>query len=122
MRAALDGRLQEVEVDWDERAALGVVLTAAGYPESYRSGDIISGLHAESADTKVFHAGTALQEGNVVTSGGRVLCVCALGETVAKAQQIAYQRARQINWLGQFYRQDIGYRAISREQRGGLST
>ena len=116
IEAALDGRLQEAKVDWDERAALGVVLAAAGYPESYRSGDIISGLHhAESADTKVFHAGTALQEDNVVTSGGRVLCVCALGETVAKAQQSAYKRVWQINWSGRFYRQDIGYRAISRE-------
>ena len=120
IEAALDGRLQEAEVDWDERAALGVVLAATGYPEGYRSGDIISGLHTEGADTKVFHAGTALQEGNVVTSGGRVLCVCALGETVTKAQQLAYQRARQINWLGKFYRQDIGYLAISREQRGEL--
>jgi phosphoribosylamine--glycine ligase len=114
--AALDGRLDEVEADWDPRAALGVVMAAEGYPGSYRKGDAIAGLtNADSADCKVFHAGTALREDTVVTSGGRVLCVTALGETVTAAQARAYETIGAIGWDGAWCRSDIGYRAIARE-------
>jgi phosphoribosylamine--glycine ligase len=94
---------------------LGVVLAADGYPGDYRKGDIISGLpQAGNAEAKVFLAGARQHDGHIVTSGGRVLCVCALGETVAAAQQNAYQLAEKIHWDGVFYRPDIGYRAIAR--------
>jgi phosphoribosylamine--glycine ligase len=116
-QAALDRRLDQVEAQWDPRAALGVVMAAGGYPADYRKGDPISGLDtASGADTMVFHAGTRLGDsGEVLTSGGRVLCVTALGDSVAQAQQRAYARAAQIDWQGAFYRRDIGYRAIARE-------
>jgi phosphoribosylamine--glycine ligase len=115
--AALEGRLDQVEAQWDPRAALGVVMAAGGYPGDYRKEDAIHGLPETEGDgVKVFHAGTRLAEdGAVVTSGGRVLCVTALGETVAQAQQRAYAQAAQIGWDGAFYRRDIGYRAIARE-------
>ena len=113
--ATLGGRLAEVHPQWDPRAALGVVLTAQGYPGDYRKGDPISGLDAETPDTKVFHAGTSLREGEIVTSGGRVLCVSALGETVAEAQRRAYKRAASIHWAGMYFRRDIGHRAVARE-------
>ncbi|MNI89536.1 Phosphoribosylamine--glycine ligase [compost metagenome] len=101
--------------EWDERPALGVVLAAGGYPADYRNGDVISGLpQQESDDGKVFHAGTHMQGNDVVTSGGRVLCVTALGDTVAQAQQRAYQLAEGIRWQDSFCRKDIGYRAITR--------
>ncbi len=116
IEAALDGELDTTDVDWDTRAALGVVMAAAGYPGSCPKGDVIEGLPAETPDTKVFHAGTALVNHEVVTSGGRVLCVTALGETVASAQQRAYEVLRQIRWNGAHYRTDIGYRAIARER------
>ncbi len=116
IEAALDGELDTTEVDWDSRAALGVVMAAAGYPGSCPKGDVIEGLPAETPDAKVFHAGTALVNHQVVTSGGRVLCVTALGETVASAQQRAYAVLRQIRWNGAHYRTDIGYRAIAREK------
>ncbi|HAT3694050.1 MULTISPECIES: phosphoribosylamine--glycine ligase [Serratia] len=113
--AGAEGRLNEKSSDWDERPALGVVLAAGGYPGDYRNGEVIQGLpQQESADGKVFHAGTRLQGNDVVTSGGRVLCVTALGDTVAKAQQRAYQLAEGIQWPGSFCRKDIGYRAIAR--------
>ncbi|ENN8410358.1 phosphoribosylamine--glycine ligase [Serratia marcescens] len=113
--AGAEGRLNEKSSDWDERPALGVVLAAGGYPGDYRNGEVIQGLpQQESADGKVFHAGTRLQGDDVVTSGGRVLCVTALGETVAQAQQRAYQLAEGIQWPGSFCRKDIGYRAIAR--------
>lgn len=113
--AGAEGSLDEKSSDWDERPALGVVLAAGGYPGDYRNGEIIQGLpQQESADGKVFHAGTRLQDNNVVTSGGRVLCVTALGDTVAQAQQRAYQLAEGIEWPGSFCRKDIGYRAIAR--------
>jgi phosphoribosylamine---glycine ligase len=116
--AALDGRLDKVEAKWDSRPALGVVMAAGGYPGDYKKGDAISGLPATAApDAKVFHAGTALKDGKVVTSGGRVLCVTALGATVSAAQQRAYEALRQISWAGAQYRTDIGYRAIAREKR-----
>ncbi len=114
-QAALAGKLNEVTADWDERAALGVVLASAGYPASARKGDLISGLNNDfPAGTKIFHAGTARQDNAVVTAGGRVLCVTALGETVLQAQESAYQAVAKINWDGIFYRKDIGYRAIKR--------
>ncbi|WP_148875012.1 phosphoribosylamine--glycine ligase [Serratia marcescens] len=113
--AGAEGRLNEKTSDWDERPALGVVLAAGGYPGDYRNGEVIQGLpQQESADGKVFHAGTRLQGDDVVTSGGRVLCVTALGDTVAQAQQRAYQLAEGIQWPGGFCRKDIGYRAIAR--------
>ncbi|WP_440501599.1 phosphoribosylamine--glycine ligase [Serratia nevei] len=113
--AGAEGRLNEKSSDWDERPALGVVLAAGGYPGDYRNGEVIQGLpQQESADGKVFHAGTRLQGNDVVTSGGRVLFVTALGDTVAQAQQRAYQLAEGIQWPGSFCRKDIGYRAIAR--------
>jgi len=115
-QAALDGKLNEVTADWDERAALGVVLASAGYPASACTGDVISGLeHDFPAGTKVFHAGTAELDDDVVTAGGRVLCVTALGETVLQAQESAYLAVAKIGWEGMFYRKDIGYRAIKNE-------
>ncbi len=115
IEAALDGKLDSQQAQWDDRAALGVVLAAGGYPGSYRKGDVISGLPAqEMEDAKVFHAGTAMKDGQVVTSGGRVLCVVGLGDTVAAAQQRAYALVDQIHWEGVYCRRDIGYRAIAR--------
>ncbi|WP_440867468.1 phosphoribosylamine--glycine ligase [Symbiopectobacterium purcellii] len=115
--AACEGKLDQTTSVWDERPALGVVIAAGGYPGDYASGDVISGLPQEEAeDSKVFQAGTALRGDDVVTSGGRVLCVTALGSTVALAQQKAYEVAKDIRWNGGFYRNDIGYRAIAREQ------
>jgi phosphoribosylamine--glycine ligase len=113
--AALDGRLDQVQAEWDERPALGVVLAAGGYPFDCAKGDEIHGLpERETADTKVFHAGTQRVDGQVVTAGGRVLCVCALGDTVAEAQRKAYEQAGRIGWNNVYYRKDIGYRAIGR--------
>ena len=115
--AAVNNKLSEASVDWDKRAALGVVLASAGYPASASKGDIISGLNNDSTeDVKVFHAGSALQDGRVVTAGGRVLCVTALGNDVTTAQQKAYEAVEKIDWEGMFYRKDIGYRAIAREK------
>ncbi len=116
---ALDGNLDEAQAEWDERAALGVVLAAAGYPGNYAKGDIIYGLEADGGeDAKIFHAGTALKDGHIVTAGGRVLCVVGLGENVSEAQARAYELAQRIRWNGMFMRRDIGYRAIAREQAG----
>jgi len=117
--AALDGSLAEMRADWDPRAALGVVLAAGGYPATYRKGDVISGLERELPDTKVFHAGTAERGGQVVTAGGRVLCACALGDTVSQAQARAYQRVGTISWEGMYHRRDIGHRAVAREKQTG---
>lgn len=115
--AAIDNKLDTVQAEWDSRAALGVVLAAGGYPESYAKGLAISGLeNADSENCKVFHAGTKMDNDNVVTSGGRVLCVAALGDNVTEAQQAAYAAAEKISWDGMFHRTDIGYRAIAREQ------
>jgi phosphoribosylamine--glycine ligase len=115
--AAFDGRLGEVTVDWDPRAAVGIVLAAGGYPEAVRKGDEIHGLDAAAKlPGKVFHAGTALDAaGKVVTSGGRVLCAVGLGTTVRAAQKQAYELAGAICWEGLQYRKDIGYRAVARE-------
>lgn len=116
--AAIDGQLAGKTTQWDERCAVGVVLAAGGYPASYRKGDAISGLpESESAGEKVFHAGTALKDGDVVTSGGRVLCATALGDNVTQAQQRAYELTSKIHWEGVFFRSDIAYRAIAREQQ-----
>jgi len=115
--AGAEGRLDEVTSEWDPRPALGVVLAAGGYPGDYHNGPPIHGLPLEEVpDGKVFHAGTRLQSERVVTNGGRVLCVTALGKTVAAAQLRAYQLAKDISWEGSFCRKDIGYRAIAREQ------
>ncbi|WP_152205364.1 phosphoribosylamine--glycine ligase [Marinobacter changyiensis] len=114
--AAIDGKLDQCASDWDDRASVGIVLAAGGYPDSYNKGDVISGLPAqETAGEKVFHAGTRLEGDQVVTNGGRVLCATALGNTVTEAQQRAYQLAKTIRWSGSFYRTDIAYRAIARE-------
>ena len=115
--AALDGALDSVTADWDPRPALGVVLAAGGYPDGYDKGDAISGLDDADSDTvKVFHAGTAEQGGQVVTNGGRVLCVTALGDSVADAQRRAYEAVAKITWRDAYHRTDIGYRAVAREQ------
>jgi len=110
---AVEGRLDQVELEWDRRTALGVVMAAAGYPEAPRKGDLISGLPAEADDAVVFHAGSQLDaDGKPRTSGGRVLCVTALADSVRQAQQRAYDVARSIHFDGMQYRRDIGHRAI----------
>ncbi len=114
---AIEGKLDQAESKWDSRASIGIVLAAGGYPASYSKGDVISGLPSqEVAGEKVFHAGTTDKDGQVVTNGGRVLCATALGNSVSEAQAQAYQLAKQIDWDGMFHRNDIGYRAIAREQ------
>ncbi|MBM0493187.1 phosphoribosylamine--glycine ligase [Aeromonas jandaei] len=118
--AACAGKLDQVEANYDPRVAIGVVLAAGGYPGDYQQGKAISGLPVEEASgEKVFHAGTRLEGDTVVTAGGRVLCATALGYRVAEAQQRAYQLAARIQWDGVFYRNDIGWRAIEREQQAG---
>jgi phosphoribosylamine--glycine ligase len=115
IESALDGRLDKVEAQWDPRPAIGVVVAAAGYPGPVRSGDEIGGLDATAlADTKVFHAGTRLDGTRVVSAGGRVLTVCALGADIARARERAYAALRPIKLEGGFFRRDIGYRAIGR--------
>ena len=115
--AAVDGRLHEVRAEWDPRAALGVVLAAGGYPDTVRKGDVIEGLErAAQLPGKVFHAGTRLEDGKVLTNGGRVLCAVGLGATVAAAQREAYALTEAIRWNGMQYRKDIGYRAVAREK------
>ena len=115
--AGCAGELDQKEALYDSRAAVGVVLAAANYPGEPQKGDVISGLDAgNNIDVKLFQAGTAEQNGQVVTNGGRVLCATALGHTVLEAQQQAYELAKQVSWDGMFYRNDIGYRAIAREQ------
>ena len=114
--AAVDGKLASKSIDWDPRAALGVVMAAGGYPTSYRKGDRIDGLpEVIGIEGKVFHAGTAMKGDDVVTSGGRVLCVVGLGDTVAAARDAAYAQVDDITWDDHFYRRDIGHRAIARE-------
>ncbi|USD60617.1 phosphoribosylamine--glycine ligase [Vibrio sp. SCSIO 43140] len=117
-QAAIDRKLDQVESKWDPRASIGIVLAAGGYPASYNKGDVISGLPTTEVEgEKVFHAGTADKDGNVVTNGGRVLCATALGNTVSEAQARAYELTKKISWDGMFHRNDIGYRAIAREQK-----
>ena len=111
--AALEGNLDKTTSDWDGRAALGVVIAAGGYPDTYQKGDIISGLsNTDQAGKKIFHAGTQQQGDNIVTSGGRVLCACALGETIQEAQTNAYDLVDTIQWDNMFYRTDIGFKAL----------
>ena len=112
IEAAIDGRLDQVEAEWDRRTALGVVIAAAGYPNDPRKGDAIAQLPAEEDDCITFHAGTALQDDRLVTSGGRVLCVTALGETVRAAQKRAYAAVDEVAFDGMQFRRDIGYRAL----------
>ncbi len=112
--AAIDGHLDRIEADWDRRVALGVVLAAHNYPETPRKGDVIHGLGKATEDAHVFHAGTALKDSHVVTAGGRVLCVTALGDTVKSAQKRAYEITDDIRFDGMQFRRDIGYRAIKR--------
>ena len=130
-QAAVAGTLADTELVFDQRVALGVVMAAGGYPGQYDKGDVIKGLDQDLPDTKVFHAGTrivsfdagtrivkdkgAATEGDVLTDGGRVLCVVGLGDDVAEAQARAYQRVDQIDWRGRYFRKDIGYRSIDRE-------
>jgi phosphoribosylamine---glycine ligase len=114
--AALSGTLRRVEARWDPRAALGVVMAAGGYPDGYHKGDPISGLDAAARlPGKVFHAGTRMEAGDIVTAGGRVLCAVGLGDSVAAAQAQAYGLVHAIHWNLVQYRRDIGYRAIERE-------
>jgi len=125
LEAAVEGRLDQVEADWDRRFALGVVLAAAGYPDNPRKGDAITGLgdfgasgkNGGADDFHVFHAGTVLQDDQVVTAGGRVLCVTALGDTIKMAQTRAYQAAEDIDFAGRQMRHDIGWRAIGRKKK-----
>jgi phosphoribosylamine--glycine ligase len=114
--AALDGRLAAQPIEWDPRAAVGVVLAAPGYPDTVRTGDVIHGLEAAAGlPGKVFHAGTSLRDGEVITSGGRVLCAVGLGATVRAAQAQAYALVDAISWDGMVCRRDVGYRAVARE-------
>lgn len=116
IEAGVDGQLDKVEADWDRRVALGVVLAAANYPESPRKGDAIDGIPAATEDSMVFHAGTQLDEnGRLLTSGGRVLCVVGLGDSVKMAQNRAYEVADRIHFDGRRMRRDIGARAIHRK-------
>ena len=111
--AGTNKQLHQHRIEWDERAAVGIVLAAGGYPEHYDKGEIIQGLpEQDSVSQKVFHAGTKLEDGNVLTNGGRVLCATALGSDIASAQQSAYKLVSQISWPKMYYRNDIAYRAI----------
>jgi phosphoribosylamine---glycine ligase len=112
MMAATSGGLDKVELQWDRRTALGIVIAAGGYPLSPRKGDAITGLPKAAEDAVVFHAGTADKDGAIVTSGGRVLCVTALADTVKAAQHRAYEVAQAIHFEGMQFRRDIGHRAL----------
>ena len=115
--AAIDGKLDRIDAHWDPRPSLGVVMASAPYPETPVTGDVIHGLAGVPADAKVFHAGTALDEnGHAIATGGRVLCVAALGESVGDAQRNAYAGVDAIHWASEFHRHDIGWRAIARER------
>lgn len=114
MEHAVNGTLDQVELDWDRRTALGVVMAAGGYPDAPKKGDLISGIPAETADSVTFHAGTTLENGELKTSGGRVLCVVGLGDSVRVAQKNAYDAVDQIRFDGMQFRRDIGWRALKR--------
>jgi len=114
MEHAVTGKLDEIELDWDRRTALGVVMAAYGYPDAPRKGDAITGIPAETEESVTFHAGTTLKDGTLLTTGGRVLCVVGLADTVKAAQRAAYSAAEKIHFDGMQYRTDIGYRAIKR--------
>lgn len=117
IEAALDGRLNEETMDWDDRSSLGVVMAAGGYPEGYDKGAVITGIPVETLTSKVFHAGTALESEAIITIGGRVLCVVSLGDNVTQAQKSAYELVHKIKWENTYFRNDIGYRAIAREKK-----
>jgi len=112
--AALDGKLDQVKTQWDSRTAIAVVMAAGGYPEKYHKGDVIKGLNTTLTDCKVFHAGTTNKDGDIVTSGGRVLAVTALGDDIQSARNHAYKAVNQIRWKDCYYRTDIAYRALRR--------
>jgi phosphoribosylamine--glycine ligase len=119
-QAAIDHKLDSTTAQWDSRAAIGIVMAAGGYPADYDNGQVIEGLDSVDSDSsKVFHAGTREgtgdTEGQVVTSGGRVLCVVALGDSVTEAQKAVYKKVEKVHFKDAFYRTDIGYRAIARE-------
>ncbi len=114
MEHAVNGTLDQIELDWDRRTALGVVMAAGGYPDAPKKGDIITGIPAETADSVTFHAGTTLENGELQTSGGRVLCVVGLGDSVRMAQKNAYDAVEQIRFDGMQFRRDIGWRALKR--------
>jgi phosphoribosylamine---glycine ligase len=114
MIAATSGTLDQVELQWDRRTALGVVMAAAGYPDAPRKGDVISGIPEESVDCITFHAGTTMAGGKLTTSGGRVLCVVGLGDSVKMAQKQAYEVVDRIHFDGAQFRRDIGWRALKR--------
>jgi len=114
--AALDKKLSSHTIKWDTRSALGVVIASGGYPNKYNTGDVVAGLPVKpSNNSKVFHSGTSTVDGNVVTSGGRVLCAVGLGANISYAKEEAYKVAKEIHWERSFFRDDIGYRAIERE-------
>jgi len=113
IEGAVEGKLDRLKADWDRRPALGVVIAAAGYPDSPKKGDTVTGLPAPEEDLRVFHSGTALKDGTAVTSGGRVLCVTALGDTISMAQRRAYEAVERIRFDGMQYRRDIGFRAVA---------
>ena len=117
-QSAAQGKLSNISVEWDPRAALGVVMASGGYPGRYEKGKVIHGLsQIDNQDTKVFHAGTAIgADESIITSGGRVLCVTSLGKSVSIAQQRAYAMVKKIHWHDTYYRTDIGYRAVARER------
>ena len=118
IEAALAKALDKVEAQWDPRPSLGVVIASGGYPADYSAGHEIKGLDAAAQlEGKVFHAGSSLKDGKIINTGGRVLCATAMGDSVAEAQANAYKLAEKISWEGSFYRKDIGYRAIAREQQ-----
>ncbi len=114
MEHAVNGTLDQIELDWDRRTALGVVMAAGGYPDAPTKGDVITGIPAETADSVTFHAGTTLENGELKTSGGRVLCVVGLGDSVRIAQKHAYDAVDQIRFDGMQFRRDIGWRALKR--------
>ena len=112
---ALEGKLEGVELSFDGRVAVGVVMASGGYPADYETGFEIKGLAEKGLGTKIFHAGTSEENGKIITSGGRVLCVVGLGSTASVAQQQTYDRIANIEWKGAYFRRDIGHRAIARE-------
>jgi phosphoribosylamine--glycine ligase len=113
IEGAVEGKLDQLKADWDRRPALGVVIAASGYPDSPKKGDTVTGIPAPEEDLRVFHSGTALKDGTSVTSGGRVLCVTALGDTIKVAQRRAYEAVERIRFEGMQYRRDIGFRAVT---------
>jgi len=108
--------LDQTTAEWDERKSVGVVMAAGGYPGSYGKGDVITFPDQTPEGSKIFHAGTKVDDGNIVTAGGRVLCVTALGDTVTEAQKRAYELLEHVSWKDAYFRTDIAYRAIAREQ------